>query len=191
MKSRELILQRIQLAQPDLHPLPPNHSSPDDGKNLIADFERALRSIGGMVHQVNNKQEALKQLKELFPEGRIVHIDKPDTDEKLHHDTVPHTLDDVKLAILSTPLGVSENGAVWITDHECKVRALPFIAENLAILIHANAIVGNLHEAYKKTQDAEYDFGVWIAGPSKTADIEQSLVLGAHGSRSMHVFILP
>ena len=33
-------------------------------------------------------------------------------------------------------------------------------------------------------------FGVFIAGPSKTADIEQSLVLGAHGPKTMTVFVI-
>jgi L-lactate utilization protein LutC len=37
---------------------------------------------------------------------------------------------------------------------------------------------------------ADYGFATFIAGPSKTADIEQSLVLGAHGPRSMTVFLL-
>ena len=35
-----------------------------------------------------------------------------------------------------------------------------------------------------------YGFATFIAGPSKTADIEQSLVLGAHGPRSLTVFLL-
>jgi L-lactate dehydrogenase complex protein LldG len=33
-------------------------------------------------------------------------------------------------------------------------------------------------------------WGCFIAGPSKTADIEQSLVIGAHGARSMVIFLL-
>ena len=47
-----------------------------------------------------------------------------------------------------------------------------------------------MHHAYDRIAQAEYPFGLFLAGPSKTADIEQSLVLGAHGSRSMTVFLL-
>jgi L-lactate dehydrogenase complex protein LldG len=47
-----------------------------------------------------------------------------------------------------------------------------------------------MHQAYEKISNNEYGFGVFIAGPSKTADIEQSLVLGAHGSRSLIVFLM-
>jgi L-lactate dehydrogenase complex protein LldG len=47
-----------------------------------------------------------------------------------------------------------------------------------------------MHEAYARIGSATYGFGSFIAGPSKTADIEQSLVLGAHGPASMTVFLL-
>jgi len=47
-----------------------------------------------------------------------------------------------------------------------------------------------MHHAYDRIGDADYGFGLFLAGPSKTADIEQSLVLGAHGSRSMTVFLV-
>jgi L-lactate dehydrogenase complex protein LldG len=70
------------------------------------------------------------------------------------------------------------------------IRALPFITQHLAILINATDIVSDMHAAYNRTASCNHDFAAFIAGPSKTADIEQSLVLGAHGSRSMVIFIL-
>ena len=76
--------------------------------------------------------------------------------------------------------GVAENGAVWIT-RQVKHKALYFISNSLVMLIDRNSIVNNMHEAYKRTENMTYDFGAFISGPSKTADIEQALVLGAHG----------
>jgi L-lactate dehydrogenase complex protein LldG len=47
-----------------------------------------------------------------------------------------------------------------------------------------------MHQAYEQISSADYGFGVFLAGPSKTADIEQSLVLGAHGARGLVVFLV-
>ena len=92
----------------------------------------------------------------------------------------PRELDNTDLAIVEGHFGVAENGAVWIT-RQVKHKALYFISNSLVMLIDRNSIVNNMHEAYKRTENMTYDFGAFISGPSKTADIEQALVLGAHG----------
>ena len=104
--------------------------------------------------------------------------------------TDPHTLADVDLAVLPAQFGVAENSALWVTDEHLPLRVLPFICQHLALVVPGQRIVPLMQQAYGVIGAQEYGFGTFIAGPSKTADIEQSLVLGAHGARTLSVFIL-
>jgi L-lactate dehydrogenase complex protein LldG len=104
--------------------------------------------------------------------------------------TDPHELEDVDFAILPGMFGVAENAAVWVTDAALKHRVGYFLCQHLALVVPAGQIVNNLGEAYKRIRFDGPGFGAFIAGPSKTADIEQSLVIGAHGPKSMTVFLL-
>lgn len=47
-----------------------------------------------------------------------------------------------------------------------------------------------MHEAYKLISFDKPSYGVFVSGPSKTADIEQSLVIGAHGPKSGYVIFV-
>ena len=83
---------------------------------------------------------------------------------------------------------VCENGAVWL-EQEMEERGIYFIAEALIILLDKTCLVNNMHEAYPLIDTGEYGFGVFVSGPSKTADIEQALVMGAHGPREVTVIL--
>ncbi|MCF2487248.1 LUD domain-containing protein [Dyadobacter sp. CY347] len=101
----------------------------------------------------------------------------------------PHALELIEIAILHAEFGVAENGAIWISDAHLSHRALPFITQNLAFVIPRHALVNNMHDAYERLTETT-GWGCFISGPSKTADIEQSLVIGAHGARSLVIFLL-
>jgi len=68
--------------------------------------------------------------------------------------------------------GVAENGAVWVEKYEKDL----FLNENVAVIM-PKKIVPTMHEAVELIDKP----GVFISGPSKTADVESFLVFGAHG----------
>ena len=108
---------------------------------------------------------------------------------KLSATTSIAQLEQLDLVVLKASLGVAENGAVWLPEKLGIPRVVPFITQHLLIVLSPQHIVWDMHEAYQQLSFASLGFGVFIAGPSKTADIEQSLVIGAQGARSMGVWL--
>ena len=98
-------------------------------------------------------------------------------------------LDGTDVGIVRGALGVAENGCIWVPQ-TMKEKAVCFIAENLVILLSSKALVSNMHEAYHRIEMTDYGFGTFISGPSKTADIEQALVMGAQASRSTTIVLI-
>ena len=99
-------------------------------------------------------------------------------------------LDKIEHLVLQGNFGVAENGAIWLEDKDLPNRLLPFIAQHLILQIDAGAIVPTMQDAYRQIDLKETGFGVFISGPSKTADIEQSLVYGAHGAKELTVLLV-
>ncbi|WP_256011559.1 LutC/YkgG family protein [Desertivirga xinjiangensis] len=192
MSSREKILAAVRANKPDLQPLP-DVIIPVREEGLIEEYRRVAEGIGAKVYEVGGIAEVKELLAASFePSQRIVSPleDFADMAEGIEAGIDPHSFADVELAIVRAEIGVSENSALWVPEGNVSQRVIPFICQHLAILINRERIVPTLQQAYSLIGEINYGYGVFIAGPSKTADIEQSLVLGAHGPRSLRVFIV-
>lgn len=192
--SRNAILSALTMNKPEPAPLPGFPAREAAAAPVQEKFIAVAQSVGSQVYAVKNYQEIKEKLEQLFP-------DAPHTIAKVKESSLlqinenalaemPHNLAGVDLAILRGKLGVAENSSIWITEEQMGQRVLPFVCQHLALIISQKEIVSSMHEAYQLIGEADYGYGVFIAGPSKTADIEQSLVLGAHGPRSLTVFLL-
>ena len=213
MTSRAQILARVKENQPELKPLPPAElilsenwgktpdkaqqqpASANAGQTLrnLEQFRSVLTTIGGALIEVPGYGEILEYLKEHYQAEQRIISTLPElssiTEPGWENDD-PHSLENVDLAIISAHFGVAENAALWITEDLMQQRVVPFICQQLAVVVSKNEILATMHDAYTRIGEAEYGFGAFIAGPSKTADIEQSLVLGAHGPKGMTVFLI-
>lgn len=191
--NREKILAAVKANQPETTSLPViDEAGAIQYEDAVAKYRATLEGIGGTVKENYQPQEIVSYIKENFTEGKkyITSIDGLQGIDHIHIDEEPHQLEDVEVAVIQGDFAVAENSAIWITTSSVKVRVLPFICQHLVVLLSRAAILHNMHQAYTRIGNTEYDFGVFIAGPSKTADIEQSLVLGAHGPKSLTVFLV-
>lgn len=195
MSSKNRIIAALKANQPDLLPLPslaaPLTESLSEA-DTIEKFKTTIVTIGSRVFDVDNFDQIREIIVQQFiPPARIVSPfeELNDIAETSIADVNPHLLEDIELAVLKAQLGVVENGALWVPEANMMQRVVPFICQHLALVVNRKDILSNMHQAYDILGNSNTGFGAFIAGPSKTADIEQSLVLGAHGPRSLTVFI--
>ncbi|RXM41613.1 LUD domain-containing protein [Flavobacterium sp. YO64] len=194
MSSKAEILNRIKLNQPDLvTELPDLSLLGSEDFDTLETYKTVLKGIGGDPVEVSNYEEIITYIRANYNLKKRLITTLPELSEiaSLDWTTVdPHMLHDVELTVVKAHFGVAENSGLWVTDDILGQRVAPFIAQYLAIIVHKNDIIRTMQQAYERIGNQEYGFGTFIAGPSKTADIEQSLVLGAHGARGLIVFLL-
>ena len=184
MSSREEILNNIKknvpsstIDLPKINILHVKYENPNEK------FTTSLASVGG--NAVWLKDESIdefvaKNYKDL---NVIVSTCKDYTcsTKDANKSNTPHPLENVDLAVITAEFAVAENGAVWVKNPDNRHRALYFLATQLLIIVPKGNIVDTMHEAYERIEFDKSGYGTFISGPSKTADIEQSLVIGAHG----------
>jgi L-lactate dehydrogenase complex protein LldG len=191
MSARETILKAVAMNKPELTELPDMDLSltiqyPD----LIQQFIGMVEAAGGKAYYENSREDLLNDIAEVKAEGKFMINLLEDLNAEEWGSLNASELEALDTCYLRAELGVAENGAMWISEKQMVNRLLPFICQHLVIVLNPGNLVNNMHEAYRQIDAAANGFGVFIAGPSKTADIEQNLVIGAHGARSLRVYII-
>ena len=165
----------------------------------VKKFTEVMTQVGGRAVCLETGKSISQTIAQLYPQAQRIAwaLDEPADTESFagkvfNPDEMeqPAQLNGTDVAVIPAQLGVCENGCCWI-EQRVRHRALYFIAEVLIIVLEKVHLVSNMHEAYARITDhPEVPFAAFISGPSKTADIEQALVLGAHGAREVVVLLV-
>ena len=161
----------------------------------LAQFAETLKFVGGSCELLDSAQDLAGRLAsfEQFRDAKRIFSTVPEVPGNVDLDGTddPHLLENLDFVVYPGEFAVAENGAIWLTDRNLKHRVVFFITQYLVLVVKRADIVQTMHEAYARAQPPRPGFGLFLSGPSKTADIEQSLVIGAHGCRELQVYIVP
>jgi L-lactate dehydrogenase complex protein LldG len=195
VNGRDVILASLRRNAPPASPLPEapaaiNYADPE------RQFAEAFGSVGGKFVRVASLAEVNTELGKLesYTQARkiaslIPEVGRANVDLAAMKDA--HELEGLDIAIIAGEFGVAENGAVWVPGSTLGPhRAIFVVTQHLVLVVPAGQIVHNMHQAYDRIRLERPGFGIFISGPSKTADIEQALVIGAHGARSCSLFLV-
>lgn len=169
MTSKESIFEALRSAKPEIFEKPDLSDLKRDSlryDNLQEQFCKALEGSGGKAHVLEPGEDVAAAARALFPDAE-------------------------EISVVEGLFGVAENGCVYLEEPRDVPRVTYFISDVLVMVIPAAALVANMHDAYDRLGEEARGYGIFISGPSKTADIEQALVFGAHGARSVGVLLRP
>lgn len=175
------------------------------GPERLAQFIVKVQDSGATIERAAHMAEAGRcvsrylQSRNLWSAApRIVAAPHPLLDEITLDDGMelvfgaPVMADRVGLSVAD--LGLAESGSLMFLSSAQSPAALHFVPETEIVVIAASAIVAGMEDAWAylrlRTQGAMPRVLHLVTGPSRTADIELTLTMGAHGPRNLHVILL-
>jgi L-lactate dehydrogenase complex protein LldG len=190
VSAREDILARIRRNQPPPAALP--GMPPIPGDPSPERFRAGVERMGGRVVEAASYRGLDALVRALHPEAKVVCSATPEVKGDRQPDPLdPTALQDVDVGVVRVVFGVAETGSLWLTGEQFGVPALGFLSQHLVVLLDPARILGNMHDAYRERAQFDAGYGIFMTGPSATADIEGVLIHGAQGARSLTVVLAP
>jgi L-lactate utilization protein LutC len=184
-------------------------SSPVDMEQKIQRFKEELIAVSGECVEVISEEEIAENIVKIMQqasanaaavsggtlndrvehelEKRNIHVIRP---ERLSADVRKTTLAVVTVGIVQAAFGVADSGTL-VVPFVANESILPhFLPETVIALLEQESLLSHHFELLKKLTPAQKKNMMMITGPSRTADIEKILILGAHGPRRLIVLLL-
>ncbi|WP_455206428.1 LutC/YkgG family protein [Kaarinaea lacus] len=210
--ARDNILQRIRLAnqkysQVSATDIQQQHMQqrqrgpqPHWQENLLTRFTQKVEQAAASYEQVKTDQEIVRAVEAYLarqsPGEKIVRAGTPllnrlDWPEDMVTETRAATIQD-KVVLVEAFAGIAETGSIVMCSAKETPVSLNFLPDYFLCVVHISSIVLTIEDVWEKirTQGEAMPRAInIITGPSRTADVEQVIQMGAHGPRQVHLLL--
>ncbi len=185
--------------------------TPATPPQLMAQFKEELEKVSGEFYAVKNLKQSAQTLNDIISENDILQIAV--AGGELTRQVVEATgklrstiewvdplsfkgtqrkneLASIGTALVEPSFAIADIGALTFTYNASRTTLPHFLADTIIAVIHSDKMVANQFELFEKLPAEEAKDMFIVAGPSRTADIEKVLVLGAHGPRRLIVIFI-
>ena len=173
------------------------HEQPVLEMPLIKLFINQLKKVSGTVESILNPKDIPFAILEFLHQHHL--SPKMVVDTHLNTINWPHKLqmayraaqDEDITGVSQAFAGIAETGSLVLLSNPASPTTLNFLPDNHIIVLQQKNLVTHIEEVWTKLRTQPMPRTVnLITGPSRTADIEQTLQLGAHGPRRLHVILV-
>lgn len=206
ISSKELMLKKIRkaLLEKRDNPYPNLEDTPLYKENTEYPevlFAEQLTAVSGNFIYCENGIEFIENILQLADRfnWRKIYCWEPELQALLSEYEFPFykTDKDFELAEVGITLCealIARNGSVMVSNQNAAGRRLSIFPHHHIVIARTGQLVMDLKDAFKLIKD-KYGSQIpsmisTITGPSRTADIEKTLVLGAHGPKELFVFLI-
>jgi L-lactate dehydrogenase complex protein LldG len=210
-EARDRILERLRSNRPTAAPAPEVYQKPLgwDLEQRIAAFTERMQAVRGEVHRVA-RASAIEWLARKLPERGLQQVlvgNGPLGDQVAAR--APATVNirryeqpiegwksalfsEVDVAITSARAGLAESGSLVLWPDADEPRLMSLVPPVHIALLDANRLYENFAAAIaaENWADGMPTNALLVSGPSKTADIEQTLAYGIHGPKQLITLLL-
>jgi L-lactate dehydrogenase complex protein LldG len=197
-KIRKALLEKRDNPYPNLEDLP--HYAPID--ELPEEmFAKQLTAISGKFIFCEDEMQFVEHLLELGEQQkwRKIYCWEPELQQLLKRYEYPFfetdkNFDNADVGFTLCEALIARNGSILLSNANMAGRRLSIYPPVHIVLAYASQLVVDLKDGFKVIKN-KYGNNMpsmisTITGPSRTADIEKTLVLGAHGPKELFVFLL-
>lgn len=216
MSAREAILARLRTSAPTALPSLPDvtgwfatHRRSEDATQRISRLRGALEAVQAQVHDTTDaawpdlllRLAASKGLRNLLvgtdtPDGTALQARQADGLQLVRYEQRidswrANLFDDIDASLTRAKSAIAETGSLVLWPSASEPRLMSLVPPVHFVLLDVTTIHADLHAAMQAEgwKDALPTNALLICGPSKTADIQQTLAYGAHGPRELVVLL--
>ena len=194
MNARDRILARLRGdIPPGRHPTPPRPTLSGDP---VARFVTALEGVAASCERLADPADVPAAVQRYVDangiEGGVAvapalaRLDWP-ADMALDIGTTDGS---ARLAVSQARAGIAETGSLVMVSGPATPTRLNFLPDHQIVVLDAGSILRHLDDALLLLNASMPRALNLVTGPSRTADVEQTIQLGAHGPRSLHVLLI-